>query len=144
MRWSLAIHGPGLGSRERNAGTKATRRKGIANPNPRAAKTMIEPASGSSKAVPSATPRNGPAQGVATKAASAPVPKLPAGRAPPASTGSSNTRSRLSVIAVTSSSSRRMVRGSWSWNAQPAALPPARIASNKAPSAPVPTTAPAA
>ena len=51
-----------------------------------------------------------------------------------ASTGSSNTRSRLSVIAVASSSSSMIVRGSCSWNAQPAALPPARIASSAAPS----------
>ena len=37
-----------------------------------------------------------------------------------------------------------IVRGSWSWKAQPASAPAARMASRIAPSAPVPTIAPAA
>ena len=60
---------------------------GSASPRPSAANTSTDPASGNSKAVPSAAPRNGPAHGVATKAASAPAPKLPAGRVPPLTAG---------------------------------------------------------
>ena len=84
-------------------------------------------------AAPSAAPRNGPAQGVATKAASAPVAKLPAGCRPPPSTGSSNRPSRLAVIATASSSRSMIVRGSCSWNAQPASVPAARIEQKRNP-----------
>ena len=114
---------PGLGSLLRNAGTKAMATNGRASPRPSAAKTSDRPGSGSSKAVPSAAPRNGPAHGVATNAASTPVPKLPAGCARPPSTGSSNTPSRLAVIATASRSRSMIVRGSCSWNAQPASRP---------------------
>ena len=115
---------PGLGqSRPQAPARSATTRNGSASPKPSAANTSTDPAAGSSSAVPSAAPRNGPAQGVATKAASAPVPKLPAGRALPPSTGSSNRPSRLAVIATASSSRSMIVRGSCSWNAQPACAP---------------------
>ena len=90
QRCSRTIHAPGLGRRCRNAGMKPIARNGIASPSPSAANTSNEPWGGSSSAVPSAAPRNGPAQGVATNAASAPVAKPPLGRARPASTGSWN------------------------------------------------------
>ena len=144
MRWSVAIHAPGLGSSERSAGMKAMAMKGSARPSPSAANTAIDPAAGSNKAVPKAAPRKGPAQGVATNAAKAPVPKLPVGFCSLPMTGSSNTRSRLSVMAVASKTRMSIVRGSCNWNAQPAAVPLARIASRAAPSALVPATAPAA
>ena len=99
-------------------------RNGRPRPSPRAAKTAIDPTAGSNRAVPRAAPRKGPAQGVATKAASAPVPKLPAGCARPPSTGSSKSPSRFAVIAIASSKRSTIVRGSWSWNAQPACAPP--------------------
>ena len=50
----------------------------------------------------------------------------------PPSTGSSNSPAKLAVMAVASSSRSMIVRGSWSWNAQPAALPPARISNSAA------------
>ena len=103
-----------------------------------------DPDGGSNSAVPSAAPRNGPAQGVATNAASAPLANPPAGRACRQHSGTTSTGPiKLAVMAVASSSSRMMVRGSCSWNAQPASVPADRIASNAAPSAPVPTTVPA-
>ena len=107
-------------ARSRAAGTAARARA-------RARRTSAAPAGGgSTSAAPSAAPMNGPVQGVATKAASAPVQKAP--RVPPLAgqrvaaadrRGSSNRPARLSAIAVTSSSSSRMTRGSCSWNAQP-------------------------
>ena len=142
-RLNRSIQRPGFGNHRRSAGINASARKGSPRPKPSAANTATEPAGGKSSAVPSAAPRNGPAQGVATKAASAPVPKLPAGCASPPSTGSSNRPSRLAVIATASRSSSMIVRGSCSWNAHPASAPAARIASRAAPSAPVPTIVPA-
>ncbi len=74
-------------------------RNGKARPSPRAANTSTDPAGGSRSAVPKAAPRNGPAHGVATNAASAPVPKPPAGRIAPPSTGTSSRPIRFAVIA---------------------------------------------
>ena len=68
-RCSRSIHRPGFGNRLRSEGMKATAKKGSARPRPKPANTSRAPAAGSSRAVPSAAPRNGPAQGVATKAA---------------------------------------------------------------------------
>ena len=95
--------------------------------------------------MPSAAPRNGPAQGVATKAASAPVAKLPVGRASPPSTGRSKARSRLSVIAGGEQHQDRICARVLQLE-RPArrASPGADREQQTPPSAPVPITAPAA
>src|SRR3546814_3172524 len=78
---NVAIHGPGLGSRFRSAGTKPIARKGRARPSPRPPKIGKAAHAGSTNVAPNAAPSSGPLHGVATKAASAPVQKPPA--APP-------------------------------------------------------------
>ena len=137
------IHGPGLGSRLRNAGTKPITRNGSASPKPSPANTASACAVGSTSAAPSAPAMNGPVHGVATNAASAPVAKLPS--APPlrmvssprlpVETLISKTPARLSAIAVTSNNRPVITRGSCSWNAQPTCDPAARNKSTSPPSA---------
>ena len=77
MRWKVSIQRPGFGSRRRRAGTKPSSRNGRARPSPSPAKTASAPIAGRTRAAPNAAPMNGPVQGVATKAASAPVKKAP-------------------------------------------------------------------
>src|SRR5690554_8074607 len=69
----LSSHGPGLGRRLRIAGMKAINRKGKARPTPKPAKMTSAATGGSTMVAPKAAAMNGPVQGVATKAASAPV-----------------------------------------------------------------------
>ena len=141
IRWKRAIQGPGFGNRRRSAGTKPKSRKGKARPSPSPANTARAAKGGSTKAAPNAKPKKGPVQGVATKAAKAPVKKAP--RAPPlrvaaspaAKAGKANKPARLKAMAVTSKSSRRMTFGSCSWNAQPAVSPAARRSSRSPPRA---------
>jgi len=82
---------------------------------------------------------NGPVQGVAMNAASAPVRNAPpvpraAMRLTTPGADISNSPAKLSAMPVTSSNRIRMTRGSWSWNAQPTLDPAARSPSNIPPS----------
>ena len=79
MRCSVSIQAPRpAAAAGASAGTKPMRRKGSARPSPSPPNTASAPAAGSTKAAPKAAPMNGPVQGVAMKAASAPVKKAPA------------------------------------------------------------------
>ena len=142
MRCSLTIQGPGLGSRLRSAGMKATAGT-EAQGRGRAPRNEHRSAGGSRSAVPSAAPRNGPAQGVATKAASAPVQSCRVGQRPPAD------RRHLEQPAEVQRDRRREQQQDAGSCAGPAAgtpsrpaLPPAGSRAGRRPSAPVPTMAP--
>ena len=114
----LSSQGPGFGKRLRIAGTKAISRKGRARPTPRPAKITKAATGGNTIVAPRAAAMNGPVQGVATKAASAPVQKDPAvpsflvSLLPKLRLGSSNRPARLRPMAVTSASRTKMIRGS--------------------------------
>ena len=115
---------PRPGSMLRNAGMKATSRKGSARPSPSAANTAIDPAGGSSSAVPSARQER-PGAGRSDERGKRARPEAArAGRALPPSTGISNRPNRFSVIATASSSSRRIVRGPEAGTPSPPPLPP--------------------
>jgi hypothetical protein len=141
MRWKRSIHGPASAAADAGAGTKPSSRKGMARPSPSPANTASAAQVGRTRAAPRAKPRNGPVQGVATNAASAPVKKAPrtpplrARPSPPVIAVSWNRPARFRAIAVTSSNRSRITRGSCSWKAQPITAPPARKASSTPPSA---------
>ena len=89
---------------------------------------------------------NGPVHGVATKAASNPVAKLPLPLAPPpviAIPGISNPPRKFAVSATASRNSATTTPGSCNWNAQPTASPLARKISSSPPSARQAMTTPA-
>ena len=142
-RFRRSIQRPGFGSLARSAGMKATSRNGSASPvQVQRTRRSIRPAAAAVRCParrPGTAPRRASRQMLlALRSRSCP-------RAGPRrrATGSSNRPSRLAVIATASRSSSMIVRGSCSWNAQPASAPAARISEQNTPSAPVPTTAPA-
>ena len=94
--FSVAIQGPGRGSRFAIPGTAATTTYGSAMPTPSATMTASRMGAGWLSPYPIATPMNGTVHGVATTTASIPVANGPARSTPMPKPGVSRTPSRFS------------------------------------------------